>query len=202
MKSVILLGIGEGKELCPFDRETWVVGKSLMWKLSKDEKQKAKAPRRVDRIFSMDKTDEMDSFNKASGHYQGYSVEQFSEIMNECGKPFITSYPIPSLKFAERFPLKEVAEKYGVMYFTNTVCYMIALALYEGYEAIYLWGINQMGKIEYINERRGVEFWLGLAAGLGVEVHIEGPSPLLREQKLYGYKKTADELISEFNINS
>lgn len=193
MKSVILLGIGEGKELCPFDHETWVIGKALMM-------HPDKAPKRADRIFSMDKADEMLSLDEKSGHYGGYSLEAFTKKMNETGTRFITSYPLGTFTHAESFPLKAVYEQYGTLYFTNTVCYMIAMALLEEYEAIWLWGINQAGKTEYVNERRGVEFWLGLAAGLGMEIHIEGPSPLLREQKLYGYKKTEDEVKQEFNI--
>lgn len=200
MKEVTILGIGEGKQDCPFDKETWAIAKGLMWKIHKDPKSQAKAPRRVDRIFNMDKADEMLSFKKDSGHYNGYDLDAFVKVMNETGAPFVTSYCIPGLEHCTPYPLKEITEKYGVMYFTNTICFMIALALYEGYDSIDLWGVNQAGKIEYINERRGVEFWLGLAAGMGTKISINGPSPLLHNPVVYGYKKPEVELGNEFGI--
>ncbi len=200
MKELIILGIGEGKELCPFDKETWVIAKGIMPLASKDEKVRAKAPRRIDRIFNMDKADDMLSFKKESGHWGGYTLETFVKIMNETGAPFVTSYCIPGLEHCAPYPLKEITERYGVMYFTNTICFMIAQALYEKYDAIDLWGVNQAGRIEYVNERRGVEFWLGLAAGMGTKVRINGPSPLLHNPSVYGYKKSETDLMKEFGI--
>lgn len=193
MKSVSILGLAPGWNKCPPDQETWVIGKALL---------KQELPARIDRIFSMDKTDEMGSFDKKSPHYMGYPLKKFIEKMNGPGVPFVTSYCVPGLEHCEPYPLKEIVERYGVLYFTNTICYMIAYAMFNGYERIDIWGVRQQGKAEYVRERRGVEFWLGLAAGTGVLITVNGPSPLLHDDIVYGYKKTEEQLVEEFGIDS
>lgn len=104
------------------------------------------------------------------------------EVLQKIGdREFITN---------ENFPLEDIPEEQR--YFTNSVCYMIALAILEGYERIELYGVNQAGLFEYMEQRRGVEFWVGYALGRGVEVFINEPSKLLKNTKdqPYGYEKT------------
>lgn len=80
---------------------------------------------------------------------------------------------------------------------------MIAYAILTGVKSIDFWGVNQHGMKEYINERKGVEFWIGLAMGHGIKIKVNGPSHLLKNESkvLYGYKRPWQELRDYFNIN-
>lgn len=135
------------------------------WSLLKAFLKGAKA----DRIFSMDG---LNIQMIKDGHLSKDEViERIGDV------PFITN---------ENFPLKQ----FDLDYFTNSVCYMIALAIAEGYQKIELYGVNQAGLFEYMEQRKGVEFWIGYALGKGIEVYINPPSSLLTNTKNtpYGYE--------------
>jgi len=70
------------------------------------------------------------------------------------------------------YPLKEVIEKYGSRYFTNSIGYMIALALFKGYTEINLYGVDMDMGDEYAFERPCVLYWVGFARGMGVKVTL------------------------------
>jgi hypothetical protein len=88
------------------------------------------------------------------------------------------------------YPLKEVVEYFGVDYFTNTVDYAIALAIYRGFTEIDLYGVNMAFGSEYEFEKPGVEFWIGQAMGRGIKVTVFGSESTIlktRDGLLYGY---------------
>jgi len=79
------------------------------------------------------------------------------------------------------YPKEEMFRYYGVDFFNDSCCYMLALAVYEGFDEISLWGFNYAWGDMYQEERPGVEFWLGVALARGITVNIEGHhSDLLR----------------------
>ena len=133
-------------------------------------------------------------------HQNRFTREEFIKKINEHRSvELITCRKHPEIPSSRAYPLKEVISKYKIPYFTNTVCYMIALALFEEVDSIQLWGIRQGGYYEYMKERKGVEFWIGLAAGRGIKVEIKGESELLTNDnnKLYGYKRSQEQLKYE-----
>ena len=69
--------------------------------------------------------------------------------------------------------------------FTSSTAYALALAIYQGKKRIELAGIEMTSDTEYVRQRPGVYFWLGIAAGRGIDVVLH--SPLLMNEKLYGY---------------
>ena len=254
-RPIILLGTGPAGEYCPFNKETWIVGKLLMT---------TKPQWRVDKIFSLDDPDTMlsvrtqytkDTFTnklqeveekvKKFGeisrsqlqdyemkeetgklvditrntalqsediheslmeltrireglHFQNkFTKEAFVNRVNMRKVPFITQKQHPDIPLSVAFPLKEVFVKFGTLYFTNTICYMIAMAILEGVTSIELWGVVQGGYQEYLRERKGVEYWLGWAAGTGIKIDIRGITQLFSNDfdgKLYGYNRTPQDL--------
>lgn len=87
-----------------------------------------------------------------------------------------------------RYPLKEVIEWFGCKrYFTSTVAYMIALAMYRGYKRIELYGVEMATDTEYAWQRDCVTYWIGRAEGLGIDVYLPPGCSLLRG-RLYGYE--------------
>ncbi len=75
--------------------------------------------------------------------------------------------------------------KSQIEHFTSSAAYAIALALYMGAKQIELHGIEMTSDTEYVRQRDGVTFWLGVATGRGVNVVIH--SPLFMNDKPYGY---------------
>jgi len=81
---------------------------------------------------------------------------------------------------------RDVAGKVdAVENFTSSTAYAIALAIYQGKKQIELAGIEMTSDTEYVRQRPGVLFWLGIAVGRGINVVLH--SPLLMNDKLYGY---------------
>lgn len=257
-RPIIILGTGPGAELCPFDKETWVVAKIIMT---------PKPQWRVDKMFSLDDVDTMLSvkkehtkeefleklenfekevlgFGEASRknlkdyeekeetgklvditkntaiqseglhaelmeltrireglHFQGkFTREQFIQRINSKKALFITQQKHPEIPLSQAFPLKEAMWEFGTPYFTNTICYMICLAIMEKVTSIDIWGVVQGGYQEYLRERKGVEYWLGLASGRGIKININAITQLFTNDqngKLYGYKKTIEQLQKE-----
>lgn len=204
MKHIVILGSGAGWHHCPFETygketEVWGIAKMILNKKFQEMEHS-----RIDKLFNMDDLMNMQSFDPNSPHRVEYSLDDFIKKINDSGSELITSYDYPEVKNSKEFPLKQIVELFGVFYFTNTICYMLAYALWlDDVDKITFWGINQTGSIEYLRERRGVEFWIGLVSGMGIELHIEGPSALLKPDRklLYGYNKTQKELKEEFNID-
>lgn len=86
---------------------------------------------------------------------------------------------------AKPYPVDEVVKEFG-SYLTNTASYMIALALYEGVDEIGLWGIDMAHGTEYAAQLPSCEYFIGVARGRGVPVHVPEASTLLASRFLYG----------------
>jgi hypothetical protein len=88
------------------------------------------------------------------------------------------------------YPLKDVIEHFGTDYFSNTVDYALALAIWEGYQEIDIYGVNMETDTEYAYQKPGVEFWVGVALGRGIKVNVHGQYSTIMKTKdglLYGY---------------
>lgn len=87
-----------------------------------------------------------------------------------------------------------------IRHFTSSTSYAIALAIYMGKKQIELHGIEMTSDTEYVRQRDGVTFWLGVAVGKGINVVIH--SPLFLNEKLYGY--TGEVMIQrqEFEMSA
>lgn len=74
-------------------------------------------------------------------------------------------------------------------YFTSSFSYMLALAIWERFEDVGIYGVNfvQDGEADY--ERPGLEYLIGVAQGAGIRVHLSTASPLLKIHYVYGYRE-------------
>ena len=83
-------------------------------------------------------------------------------------------------------------------YFTNSISYAIALAIYHGYKRIMLYGSEMQSNTEYSYQRDNVAFWVGVALGIGVQIEIHSAYNLF-DQPLYGYDGDLTYTPSIFN---
>jgi len=108
-----------------------------------------------------------------------------------------------------RYPVEEVNQYiFGKLlrgeernlYYTSTISYMLALAIYEQVQRIELYGVDMTNDTEYYYQKPGGELMIGVALGHGIEVALQPNSELCKAQ-LYAYdrvpaadRKRAEEL--------
>jgi len=93
----------------------------------------------------------------------------------------------PGVPNAVLYPLKAIMALGYREYFSCTFAYQIALAIYEGYTEIGLYGIELFNGSprERLLERACVEYWIGVAQGRGITINEF--SGLAKQHYLYGY---------------
>jgi hypothetical protein len=94
------------------------------------------------------------------------------------------------------YPIDTLVSQFGRDYFHSTVDYMLALAIFEGFEEIGVWGVDMAHDSEYEHQRPSGSYWLGQAEGRGIKVTIPGESSLLRKMHRYGYEPPPSDLLS------
>lgn len=176
-------------ELCPKESDAVIIGLN---DLINTERYGIK----LDYLFILDVLDEKPQV-LAGQQNLGDTVRR----INEMGIPFIAPYRYEEIPLSRAFPIREAVERFGMPYFSNTICYMICFALMSGAKEIHTFGINQASSAEYSIEKAGVEYWLGIANGMGVKVTIHGDkSELLRNkarwghEMLYGYNASWEQM--------
>lgn len=182
-RKVAIVGAGHGREYAPYDDPEWEV-----WALN------AIAPRdrfgrvRADRWFEM--------------HIMAVQSEKDLTWIERCPFPL---YLVPeaaeqaiagtlrvvALDAADRVQAREVRVAQPVRYpldavekafpggpFACSFAYQLALALLSGFEHVGLYGVELAYGVprERTVEWACVSWWLGLATGLGVQVHLPGTS--------------------------
>ena len=122
--------------------------------------------------------------------------------LNQFQGPVYMHQVFEDVKNSVAFPLKEIAEYIGVNlwrtdgkgkewdtkgepYLSSSIAYEIGLAIWEGFKEIHLYGVDLNTESEYAWQKPGVEYLLGLAAGLGIKVVLPDNCPLAKG-KLYG----------------
>lgn len=110
---------------------------------------------------------------------------------------------IPS---AVRYPLEAVQDEVfenilvgdeKAQYMDSSFPYMLALAVHEGYQVIYVCGFEFLSDTEYRYQRPGATLLVGWAAGKGVKVILPADTGLL-PRTLYGYEDY--QMISRQNL--
>lgn len=82
-------------------------------------------------------------------------------------------------------------------YQTNTITYEIVLAIFLGFKDIQVWGVDMAVGSEWSDQRPSCEFWLGVAAGLGITLHIPPAADLLKTRFLYGFEEKQQDVFRE-----
>ena len=113
----------------------------------------------------------------------------FMTDMRKLRKDAAIAIGVPYIN-VENYPLSEIVEFFGTDYFTGTVDYMMALAIYEGATSIDMYGVLMESDTEYWYQKSGVDFWCGQAMGRGIKVTVHGAKSTIMKTPnglLYGY---------------
>jgi hypothetical protein len=92
------------------------------------------------------------------------------------------------------FPREHIEKKYtkyipesDMFYATNSIVWMIILGIEQGYEQIDMYGVHLECDQEWAFERPCVEFWMGIAAGMGIKINVATAADVCRGSHIYGY---------------
>ena len=109
--------------------------------------------------------------------------------------PVYTSKAYPEFPGTVDYPLEDVINAVGHIYFNTSVAYAVGLAIHLKVKEIGLYGCDFTYPDTHVAEsgRACVEFLLGIAGANGAKIVIAGDSTLLDAsltvgQKLYGYR--------------
>lgn len=188
-RKIAILGKAPSSQgLAPYDDPTWEI-----WILNTIGYLK-ESPR-WDRQFELHDLE----WTKAPGYgnYYQWLTEQTKPVYVREPSPEIPAHIVYPREAVQRFCGRNLSNISGPLgkldYFTNTVSWMMALALYEGCAEIGLYGVDMAqhavgAKSEYAHQRPSCELFVGLALGMGVKVTIPDTSDLLKSAHLYGFE--------------
>lgn len=101
--------------------------------------------------------------------------------------PVYMQEQIPDVPSSVPFPVAAIMRRLGD-YFTNSISWMLALAICEGFEAIHIYGVDMAQDEEYSEQRPSCEYFIGLARGKGIDVFIPAHSDLCKTMWLYPFE--------------
>ena len=168
LDDVIILAKGESRRLCPFDAdEIW--GTTNVGSLPEFQNK------RIDKVFAFDPLP------------TGY-LEEMRAVA-----PIVSWQPYADIEY----PLDDIIAKFHTCYFTNSVCYMIAYAMFCEIPLIRLYGVDASYGGIYALERSGIEYWIGRAQERGIEFQVSQGSHLLKNLtgKMYGKEHDENTLL-------
>jgi len=163
-KKIAIVGTAHSKAFAPWDDTSW-----QLWSLNHTYWDYA----RTDRHFDLHHPDRI----RAGGTY-------FDWLRGEIQRLVMLAEPMEELPAALTYPKEEIMERFGD-FFTNSVSWMIALALHEGAEEIGLYGVDMAMRSEYEYQRPSVLYFIGLARGMDVKVTLPPYEQLFKKDRFY-----------------
>ena len=182
-KKVAIVGFAGTRDMAPYDDpecEIWSVNNLY------------KFIPRTDRIF------QLHSRLALENEVHGVSSKEHLDFLRNTEIPVYMQEKYPDIPASVRYPLEEMVEEFGIprtndmqtkdAYFTNTISFMIALAIYEGFTDIYIYGVDMAVAIEYREQRPSCEYYIGIAKGRGINIYMPAECDLLKSRFIYGYE--------------
>lgn len=126
-------------------------------------------------------------------------TDEYWDVLQEIQFP-VYMYPIadPRVPGSKPYPLEGVLSMLGASTemgkklkpLNSTIAYAIALAIFQGYDVVEIYGAELANTGEYMSQTGTFAFWNGVAVGRGVELRLNCSEGLL-VHPLYGFE---DEL--------
>lgn len=204
MKKVALVGMAETtRDLAPWDDPEIEI-----WTLNESPAKRFGYVKRVTRHFQLHPKWNYDRAGNQN------DPEHPDWLRAQKGFPIYMQDVDQDIPASVKYPLDEILAKYGVdqekdhwREFTSTFPYMLALALYEGFDWIGVYGFEMGSETEYAFQRSSAHLWLGIARGFQLatgkpEIYIPPNARLLGwGSALYGYDLTLNLNPMEVEID-
>lgn len=198
MKKLAIVGCADSKKLAPVDDLSFDI-----WGMNNLYPQLPRATKwfEIHQITS----DGTNYLRRNERIFRGQVVNDYLKQMGEWAQkqaiPVYMQQHWDIVPTSIAYPLNDVLKNFG-NYFTNSVSYMIALAMMEKYEEIHIYGVDMavVGNDvlnpeanEYSYQRPSVEFFLGLALGRGIKIYLPPECDLLKTRFLYGFEEQQEQ---------
>jgi hypothetical protein len=177
---VAIIGTSSHRRLAPFDDDSFEI-----WGIN--DTYNSNDVTRWDRWFQLHNRKFYDG---------GIDRARFKEMCAEYAKWDCPVYLVEKHKNIPQsivFPFMKLVEKYGD-YFNNTISWLIAFAIDEGFEEIHIYGVDMAQNTEYGGQRPSCEYFIGLARGMGIKVVLPKQSGLLKAKFLYGIEAEREDV--------
>jgi hypothetical protein len=190
IKKVAIVGFADSKSEAPYDDPTWEI-----WGLNDLH---GGIPR-FDRWFDIHTRDNIDEDYKLMRNRGQPTNENIGLAgLRKLNVPVYMQDRFEDIPNSLKFPLKEITEAFPFgKYMTNSISYMIALAIYEGYQEISVYGVDMAVGSEYVDQRPSCEYWIGVAAGRGIKVYIPNSSDLCHCHYMYAFDTVKQSQFNE-----
>ena len=148
---------------------------------------------RISRLFELHKVEQLTSLLGRESVWENQHWEwlrqshDFPIYMIETDERIPTSRAYPLEEICADVFQKLKREDAQVLYMTSSASYMMAMAIHERVERIYLAGVEMASGTEFAYQRDGITYMIGLANGRGIEVVLSNKSGLMRA-RLYSYE--------------
>lgn len=144
---------------------------------------------RIDRLFELHSYERFTQKDRNPNH--------LTWLQNNKTIPIYLQKKYKDIPKSIAFPFDLIVEKTRTNYFTNSISWLIAFAVISGAKKIELWGIDMARAEEYESQRPSVEYFVGWARGLGIEVLVPDQSDILLTTHLYGIEEEKQTRIQE-----
>lgn len=157
MKRVAIIGRGSRWEQGYFDPgEKWVVSSAYFRK-----------PGPADKVFQLHRPDIWE--------------RDISSIFDR----LVTAWPAPGYDLCERIPAMALIHEFGPV-FSSSISWMLAYALFLGYDEIALYGVDMIADDEYGAQRDYLFYLLGVAKARGVKIETREYAGVHFAPEIYG----------------
>lgn len=178
-KKLAIIGFAEGHiNEAPFGQDEWE-----MWGINRLHILESAKDKTFDRWFNLHDLEK----------FHGKDQEHLEFLMQFDGPVYLRAqdigkFPIPN---AVPFPADELVKRFSG-YFNNTISWLLAYAITLEPAELGLFGVDmaqdQILQAEYSEQRPSCEYFLGLASGMGITIHLPKGSDLLKSTHLYGFE--------------
>ena len=170
-KSVTILSLGPSRTQCPFQtEELWGVYRCILEPDLQDKK--------FDKLFCVDGT------HQSINDHQPIEIKSITKSLDKAKELHIPVVGLhrsvlqrSSEQEIEAYPIASIARKLKANTFGPTPAWMMAYAIYHGYERIEIYGIDQGPQLYYYAGKASMMYWIGYGVGAGVKMHL-GPGSL------------------------
>ena len=119
------------------------------------------------------------------------TVDEYLKNLDELGVTVYVQERIPEIKKSRVFPFAKLIKRFPRGYFCNSFAWMLAYAIYKGYEEIHIYNCvtaNDDFRDVYIHTK-STEYYIGVADALKIKVVVPHSELLLKGRYLYGLQE-------------
>lgn len=192
-KKLAIVGCSDSRIYAPLDDSAWEIWgvNNLFYHLSMDKIMNRTKWFEIHQIVY----DGKKYLRRGEKDFRGQTIDKYLEDLGQLTCPVYMQKKWDIVPTSVPYPLKEILSEFG-NYFTNTISWMIALGIHEGFEELGIWGVDMAVDSEYFWQRPSCEYFIGMfdgickAKGKKIRLYLPPQADLCKARFLYGFQET------------